>query len=86
MRETENPIRKIAERFGNVTAMARQVGVSQPAVWDWVQKGIVPSKQIPLVIEIGRDMDPPIDLEPNDFFPPRYRKAPSRYRNPRHWR
>jgi Bacterial toxin YdaS len=74
MSKAENPIRKISERFGTVTGMARRVGVSQPAVWDWVNKGMVPSKQIPLVIEAGRAMADPIDLEPNDFFPPRYRK------------
>jgi hypothetical protein len=79
MRAAENPIRKIAERFGSITDMARQIGISQPAVWDWVTQEHVPSKRIPMVIESGRTMDPPIDLEPNDFFPARYRRIPSRY-------
>jgi DNA-binding transcriptional regulator YdaS (Cro superfamily) len=68
MREADNPIRKIAEQFGGVTAMARRVGVSQPSVSDWVANSVVPSRQIPSVIKAGRQMTPPIILEPNDFF------------------
>jgi predicted DNA-binding transcriptional regulator AlpA len=79
---TGNPIQRIADRFGSVTDMARQIGMSQPAVWDWVSRGYVPSKRIPMIIETGRAMDPPIDLEPNDFFPRKYRKARYRRQTP----
>ena len=79
---TGNPIQRIADRFGSVTDMARRVGVAQATAWDWVSQGHVPSKRIPMVIETGRTMDPPIDLEPNDFFPRKYRKAKYRRRSP----
>lgn len=48
--------------------MARTLKINQAAVFQWVHKNRVPSKQIPVIIKAARDLNPPIDLEPNDFF------------------
>lgn len=63
-----NPIEPIVARFGSQTALARALKTSQSTVWEWVEKGRVPSTRIPLIIEAARRLDPPVTLEPNDFF------------------
>jgi len=71
MKAGDNPIGQIVAQFGNASVLARRIGGGTSTVSDWVNKGIVPVQKIPLVTEAGRAMDEPIDLEPNDFFPPR---------------
>lgn len=63
-----NPIAEIAARFGSQTDFARAMGKRQSTVWEWISKGRVPSTCIPDVIEAGARHEPPITLEPNDFF------------------
>jgi DNA-binding transcriptional regulator YdaS (Cro superfamily) len=77
---SRHPIEAIVTRFGGQNVMARTLGCSQPTVWCWAKNGSLPARHIERIIEAGRLMDPPIDLEPNDFFPVRYRKIPPRYR------
>ena len=68
MKEAENPIERIVAQFGGSSALARQVGRGSSTISDWVANGMVPSHRIEAVIKAGRRMDPPIILEPNDFF------------------
>lgn len=63
-----NPIHPIVARFGGQTALARILKTSQGTVWEWVEKGRVPSSRIPAIIEAAKRLDPPIALQPNDFF------------------
>ena len=63
-----NPIEPIVACFGGQTALARALNASQSTVWDWVEKGRVPSTRIPSIIEAAKRLDPPVKLEPNDFF------------------
>jgi hypothetical protein len=65
---SHNPIKGIVKRFGSQTEMARMLGCRQATIWHWCNRGVVPSERIPEIIAIGRTMDPPIHLEPNDFF------------------
>lgn len=63
-----NPIEPIVARFGGQSALARILKTSQGTVWEWVEKGRVPSSRIPQIIEAAKQFDPPIAIEPNDFF------------------
>lgn len=63
-----NPIAEIAARFGSQTAFARALGRRQSTVWEWISNGRVPSTSIPEVIEAAAKHEPPIKLQPNDFF------------------
>jgi hypothetical protein len=68
MADKDNPIRRIVSRFGSTAALGRQIGSGQSTVSDWCIKGFVPASRIEDVINAGLRMDPPIILEPNDFF------------------
>ena len=68
MTQTDNRIERIVAQFGGFSALARQVGRGSSTISDWVANGMVPSHRIEAVIKAGRRMDPPIILEPNDFF------------------
>lgn len=63
-----NPIEPIVAHFGGQTALARALKTSQGTVWEWVEKGRVPSTRIPAIIEAAKRLEPPVALEPNDFF------------------
>lgn len=63
-----NPIQLIVAQFGGQTALARRLRTSQGTVWEWVNNGLVPSARIPQIIEAARALEPPVLLEPNDFF------------------
>jgi len=63
-----NPASHIISRFGGQTALARILKTSQGTIWGWVAAERIPSKRIPQIIEAARRLDPPIQLEPNDFF------------------
>lgn len=65
-----NPMARIAERFGGQTALARALGRSQSTVWEWVAAGRAPSWRIPEIIDAGRRQQPPVHLQPADFFMP----------------
>ena len=75
-----NPIEVIVRRFGGQSELARNLGCSQATVWHWSKVRRLSSHHIERIIEVGREMDPPVDLEPNDFFPARFRRIPSQYR------
>jgi hypothetical protein len=78
MPERDNPIARIVARFGGTEALAQEIGRGQSTVADWVTKGMVPVHRIGDVIEAGRQMRPPIELEPNDFFPRTLKKRRGR--------
>lgn len=63
-----NPIEPIVAQFGGQTALSRILKTSQGTVWEWIDKGRVPSARIPEIIEAGARLDPPVMLQPNDFF------------------
>jgi len=63
-----NPVSSVISKFGGQTALARHLTTSQGTVWGWVESGRIPSKRIPQIIEAARRLDPPVYLEPNDFF------------------
>jgi hypothetical protein len=63
-----NPIEPIVAHFGGQTALSRILKTSQGTVWEWIEKGRVPSARIPEIIEAGARLDPPVILQPNDFF------------------
>ena len=68
MPDEPNPIALIVDRFGGQNAMARAMKCAQSGICEWVATGRVPSKRIPEVIRCGAAQDPPILLQPNDFF------------------
>ena len=79
MTDNSHPVARIISQFGGQTAMARRLGCRQSTVWEWQQKGRVPSQKIPVIIEAARDLKPPLDLTANDFFatvPDRSASAP----------
>jgi hypothetical protein len=63
-----NRIDRIVFEFGGQNAMARALKCSQATVWSWTKTGRVPSDRIPQIIAAARLLDPPLKLEPNDFF------------------
>jgi hypothetical protein len=64
-----NAIETIIERFGGLTDMARALGHKNPTtVQGWRDRGNIPSRQIPVVIEAGKNRNPQIDLVASDFF------------------
>lgn len=58
----------IVKRFGGQSALARILKTSQGTVWEWVEKGRVPSTRIPAIIDAAKQLSPPVSLQPNDFF------------------
>jgi DNA-binding transcriptional regulator YdaS (Cro superfamily) len=63
-----NPIERIVSHFGGQTPLARMLGTRQSTVWEWVNQARVPSAKIPEVISAAARLDPPVILQPNDFF------------------
>ena len=68
MTDKSNPIAEIASRFGSQTAFAKAIGRPQSTVWEWISHGRIPSAAIPEVIKVAARQEPPIALQPNDFF------------------
>jgi Putative antitoxin of bacterial toxin-antitoxin system, YdaS/YdaT len=68
MTGNSNPIVQIVALFGGQTKLARLLQTGQATVWDWVEKGRVPSSRIPTIIALAAQLQPPVILEPNDFF------------------
>ena len=58
---------RIIAQFGGLAPLARALGHNNAGtVQGWQRRGVVPSRQIPLVIQAGRGLG--FQLEPNDFF------------------
>ena len=66
----DNPVRRVAAKFGGQTALGRAIGRRQSVVSKWVANGRIPSEHIPLIIEAATMLVPPVHLQPNDFFAP----------------
>lgn len=60
-------IKRIVETFGGNARLGRAIGVSTTAVWFWLHYGI-PVNRVPAIIVAAAQLDPPINLEPNDFL------------------
>lgn len=57
----------IIARFGGLAAMARILGhASASTVQGWKERGLIPAKQQPAVLEAGQSLSPPIAH--SDFF------------------
>ncbi|WP_408884636.1 carph-isopro domain-containing protein [Komagataeibacter europaeus] len=61
-------IDKLIMLFGGVNRMAKLVGVKPPSVIGWRYRRCIPSRRIHQIAEAGAQLNPPIILEPNDFF------------------
>jgi len=62
-----NTARFIINKFGGLTAMARALGHRNVStVQGWRQRGVIPARQQPLVLEAARNLG--IDVTPEDFF------------------
>lgn len=42
----EYALKKAVEIAGGQTQLARQIGVSQPAVWNWLNKSPIPAEHV----------------------------------------
>lgn len=54
--------------FGGMTSLAKMLNIKAPSICGWRYRGRIPSKRIPQIIEAAKRLDPPVHLEPNDFF------------------
>ncbi|WP_415517196.1 carph-isopro domain-containing protein [Gluconobacter oxydans] len=63
-----NNAEEIVEILGGPSKAARLVGVKPPSIMGWRYRGRIPTKRIPQIIEAAKRLDPPVHLEPNDFF------------------
>ena len=55
--------------------MSRALGCAQGTVWQWTQNGVIPQRRWPAIIEAGRHLNPPVELEPQDFIDAPRRKS-----------
>jgi hypothetical protein len=61
------PVDRIVDLFGGLTALAKALGHENPStVQGWKARGVVPVRQIPVVIEKAAQHG--IALTPADFF------------------
>lgn len=44
-----NAIRKAIDIAGGQSALARKIGVKQPTIFRWLQKGVIPPRKVLLV-------------------------------------
>lgn len=62
------PIPELIDALGGLTALAKELGHTNPTtVQGWKDRGAIPLKQIPRVIEAGRRKG--IALTADDFLP-----------------
>jgi hypothetical protein len=59
--------KKIIEKFGSQSALARAIGKRQSVVQHWARKGIIPAKWHGEILQVASKMG--IDLQPSHFFP-----------------
>jgi hypothetical protein len=55
-----NPVQKIVERFGSLSAMARAVGVPISTAQWWRDTGIVPARRQAALLRAGQHLNPPL--------------------------
>lgn len=61
-----NPVQKIVERFGSLSAMARAVGVPVSTAQWWRDNGVIPARRQAALLRAGAKLDPP--LSPADLI------------------
>ena len=62
-----NTAEPIIAKFGGLSAMAAALGHRNPStVQGWKERGIIPARQQPLVLQAARRLG--IDLSPADFI------------------
>jgi hypothetical protein len=64
----ENPIAAIVHQLGGQVSTARMLNLGQSTIAGWVAARRVPSQRILELIETARRLEPPVLLQPNDFF------------------
>lgn len=65
----QTAVARIIDAFGGLTGLAKALGHNNPTtVQGWKDRGTIPSRQIPEVIEAGRRLEKPVILAPADFF------------------
>lgn len=57
---------RIIDKFGGIHSMARKMGVPPSTVQGWKERGVIPARRQPDVIEVARREE--IDLSYSDFF------------------
>lgn len=67
-----SPLRRIVAHWGSYRQCAEALGLTVPAVYHWCDTGWIGSRNLVRVILAARELDPPVKLTPNDFFPEEY--------------
>lgn len=65
--EPQSSVRRIVNLFGGLTRLSTGLGHRNPTtVQGWLVRGVVPVRQIPKVIAVGRKLG--VELSLDDFF------------------
>lgn len=68
-----NAITQALEKVGGQCAMARAIGVTQGAVWQWVVRGSVPADRVLAIYRATSGQVTPHQLRPDIYPDPDYR-------------
>lgn len=60
------PAERIIEKFGGIHPMARKLSIPPSTVQGWKERGIIPAKRQPVVLNAAQESG--INLTPADFF------------------
>lgn len=52
----------IVDRFGGLTALARSIGKTASVVQGWKERGTIPAKHYPAILDAGSALDPPLTM------------------------
>ncbi|HEV2098605.1 MAG TPA: hypothetical protein VGR45_06720 [Stellaceae bacterium] len=56
----------IIERFGGLTPLADAAGCGNTVVQGWKERGFIPARRHPKILDAGRALDPPLEMR--EFF------------------
>lgn len=72
------PLLKIVKEVGSVSELAKRLGVSQPAVSNWLS-GIrkIPSEKVRILVELSDGKVTEEDLRPDVFYKPKKQRSKS---------
>lgn len=51
-KQKNNPVMEAVKVCGNQSSLAKQCGVSQPTIFKWIKKGVIPPRKVLLVEKI----------------------------------
>ncbi len=61
--EEVNVVDRLVEKFGSQAELARAVGVSQPTVWAWKRRGVVPARRIGPLLKKAHELGIQLNAE-----------------------